>query len=99
MPRVLRTPASRNDYDEIWRYLAVRNIAAADQLVDEFDAILQALASTPQMGRGVEDLAPRLRSFPVGNYLIFYRPIEDGVTLIRILHGARDIRPEFFAAE
>lgn len=51
------------------------------------------------MGRKVEELAPNLRSFPIGSYLIFYRPIEDGIQLIRILHGARDITPEYFAGE
>lgn len=98
MPRILRTPASRSDY-EIWNYLAVRDLAAADRLVDQFDAILAVIAVAPRMGRKVDELAPRLRSFPVGNYLIFYRSLEDGVQLIRILHGARDISPEYFAEE
>jgi len=49
------------------------------------------------MGRKVEELAPNLRSFPIGSYLIFYRPVEDGIELIRVLHGARDITPEYFA--
>jgi len=42
-----------------------------------------------------EDLAPSLRSFPVGNYLIFYRPITDGVEVVRMLHGARELRRIF----
>jgi toxin ParE1/3/4 len=74
----------------------VRDLAAADRLVDQFDATLKAIASTPLMGRQVEELAPKLRSFPVGNYLIFYRPFEDGIQLIRLLHGAREITPEYF---
>jgi toxin ParE1/3/4 len=49
------------------------------------------------MGRKVGELAPNLRSLPVGSYLIFYRPIDDGIQLIRVLHGARDITPEHFA--
>jgi toxin ParE1/3/4 len=99
MQRILRTRASRSDYDEIWGYIAVRDLAAADRLVDQFDATLKVIASTPHMGRKVEELAPNLRSFPVGNYLIFYRPVEEGIQLIRLLHGARDITPEYFASE
>lgn len=99
MPRILRTRASRIDYEEIWSYLAVRDLSAADQLIDQLDATLEVIASTPRMGRRMEELAPNLRSFPVGNYLIFYRPLEDGVQLIRLLHGARDITPECFAEE
>ena len=43
------------------------------------------------MGRARPELAADLRSFPVGNYIIFYRPIEDGVEIVRVLSGARDI--------
>lgn len=35
------------------------------------------------------------RSFPVGNYIIFYRPTDRGSEIIRILHSARDI-PNIF---
>jgi toxin ParE1/3/4 len=49
------------------------------------------LVSNPGMGRKRDSLALNLRSFPVGNYLIFYRPINQGIEVIRILHGARDI--------
>ena len=45
----------------------------------------------PEVGRQRPDLAPNLRSLPAGNYVIFYRPIPDGIQLIRVLHGARDI--------
>jgi toxin ParE1/3/4 len=99
MRRILRTRASRSDYDEIWSYLAVRDLAAADRLVDQLDATLMIIASAPHIGRKVEELAPDLRSFPVGNYLIFYRPVEDGIQLIRLLHGAREITPEYFGEE
>jgi len=46
-------------------------------------------------GRSRFDLSPELRGFPVGNYLVFYRPASDGIEIIRVLHGARDI-PELF---
>jgi toxin ParE1/3/4 len=35
-----------------------------------------------------------LRFFPVTrfpNHLVFYRPLEDGLELVRVLHGAREI--------
>ncbi len=31
----------------------------------------------------------------VGMYLLFYRPIRDVIELIRVLHGARDLRKVF----
>ena len=35
---------------------------------------------------------PGLRSLAYGRYVIFYRAIEDGAEIARVLHGARDLR-------
>jgi toxin ParE1/3/4 len=40
-------------------------------------------------------MAPGLRSFPVGNYVVFYRIVPEGIELVRVLHGARDLRRLF----
>ncbi|MCC7382255.1 MAG: type II toxin-antitoxin system RelE/ParE family toxin [Deltaproteobacteria bacterium] len=42
-------------------------------------------------GRSREELGPSIHSFPVGDYIIFYRPVKGGIEIARILHGARDI--------
>ncbi len=49
------------------------------------------MADFPNMGVSREELKTALRSQPVGNYLIFYFPLEDGVDIIRVLHGSRDM--------
>lgn len=99
MPRIYRTPESRLDYEEIWLFIAPKNPAAAERLLLQFDAKLEKLAHQPLLGRSAEELSPNLRSFPSGNYLIFYRPAADGIELIRVLHSARDITPEYFTEE
>ena len=43
------------------------------------------------MGRSRPELARNVRSFPVGKYVIFYVALVDGVEVVRVLHGARDI--------
>jgi len=98
MQPILRTRESRRDYDDIWYYIALRDVAAADRLILHFDATLQTLVTAPQIGRKADEFAANLRCFPVGNYLLFYRLIEEGIELIRVLHGARDITPEYFVA-
>ena len=51
----------------------------------------------PGMGEQRESTNPRLDGLRVWridgfpNHLIFYRPIEGGIEIIRVLHGARDI--------
>jgi len=52
----------------------------------------QLLSQHPESGRDRSDLRPGLRGLPVGNDIIFYRPNDYGIDVIRILHGARDIK-------
>jgi len=49
------------------------------------------LAESPKIGRRREELSPRLRSFPVGRYVIFYRIAERGIEVARILSAYRDL--------
>ncbi|MCB0220146.1 MAG: type II toxin-antitoxin system RelE/ParE family toxin [Chrysiogenetes bacterium] len=70
------------------------NPRAADEFVDLIRAKFELLAKYPQMDRPREEPALadlNLRSHPVGNYLIFYRSLSDGVEIVRILHGSMDI--------
>jgi plasmid stabilization system protein ParE len=36
------------------------------------------------------------RDTQVGNYLIFFRPVQDGIEVIRVLYGKRHITGRFF---
>lgn len=47
------------------------------------------------MGRRRDELLPSLRSFPVEDYLIFYRSIEDGIDILRVVSGYRDLEALF----
>ncbi len=95
MASVGRTSQAELDLIEIGLRIAAENPEAADRWLQLIDQKCQLLASMPQMGRDRADLAPNLRSFPVGDYLIFYRPDSDGVVVIRVLHGARNLPPLF----
>ncbi|MFZ0929867.1 MAG: type II toxin-antitoxin system RelE/ParE family toxin [Syntrophobacteraceae bacterium] len=91
MPVIIKLPRAKSDLVEIWDYIADDSEARADAFVDMIDQKLLALASNPGMGRSRNELAERLRSFAVGRYVIFYRPIPEGVEIVRVLHGSRDI--------
>ncbi len=96
MAHVRRADQAELDALEIWVQVARHDLAAADRLIDRFTAVMQQLAGQPHAGRAVDHLLPGLRSIPVGNYLIFHHPEEDGVLIVRIIHGARHIVPELF---
>ena len=95
MPVVLLRPRAQDDITEIWSYIAEDSELQADAFVDWLDAKFQLLARQPGLGRVREELAPRLRSFPVGRYVIFYEPVPDGIAVVRVLHSARDIDTQF----
>jgi toxin ParE1/3/4 len=87
--------AAKSDLDSIWLYIAQDSPDMADRFIRSLVGRFSLLASMPEIGRQREELAARLRSFPVGNYVIFYRPMQNGVEIARILHGARDYPPLF----
>ena len=95
MARILRTSQAHLDLIEMGLYLARDNPAAADRLLDAIDAACRLLAANPELGRLRPELAPEVRSFPVRGRVIFYRPIPDGIQVLRVLHGARDIPAQF----
>jgi toxin ParE1/3/4 len=86
---------ARSDLDEIWLYIAQDNLDAADKFIHAIVSRFPKLAAMPLIGRQREELSPRLRSFPVACYVIFYRPMKSGIEIVRVLHGARDFPPLF----
>ncbi len=80
------------DLDEAWAYIARNNPKAADRLVDAVLAAARRHVQFPESGRSRDDISPGLRTFVVKPYVVFYRPIEDTIEVVRVLHGRRDIR-------
>ncbi len=55
------------------------------------------LAHRPFAGRARPERRADLRSFPVGNYIVIYRPDDQALTIVRVLESHRDIEAEFKA--
>ena len=90
MKRVRVTNDAERDLDEIWLYIARDSVEAANRLIDELTSRFPLLGSSPQMGRLREELKLNLRSHAVGNYIIYYRETQRGVSILRVVHGSRD---------
>lgn len=86
---------AQEDLLDIWCHIGCDNPNQADRYLDYLEEKLSLLATTPGMGRLCNELAPGLRVFPVDNYLIFYRQSVEGIDVVRVLHGARDIEVLF----
>lgn len=95
MPTVKVAAAAEEDLRKIWEYVAEHNPEAANKLIKEIAAKFAILRDHPHMGREQPRLLVNLRSFVVKNYFIFYQPFEDGIEILRVLHGSRDIESIF----
>ena len=82
---------ARYDLIDIGNFIARDNPTAAAQFISELEQRCLLLSARPLSGRARDELARGLRSVPYSRYVIFYRPIKDGVEIIRVLHGARDL--------
>lgn len=89
------TPRAEADLEEITDYFAERNPGAGIRLLDAITARCRQLANQPRQGRRRDDLAAGVRRV-VRGYVVFHRPSDSGVEILRVLHGGRDIRPELF---
>lgn len=97
MGLIHRSERSKRDFAEIWSYVANEaDDATANRVLRKLDSKLRFLSGVPGAGRPRDDLRPGLRSFPVRQYLLYYRPLAGGgIGLARVLHGRRDARRIF----
>lgn len=93
--RITRRPLAEADILAIWDYIAEDSPIEADRWVDKLDEKLRLWATQPTMGRSRDELAPGVRSFAVGRYVVFVQPLADGIDVLRVLHGSRDIDANF----
>ena len=93
---VVRRRADR-DIDEQLVFLAKQSHRVAASFLDSVERTLQIFAESPDGGFRWDDDPSLDRGIHVWsvvgfpNMLVFYRPIEGGVEIIRVLHGARDL--------
>jgi plasmid stabilization system protein ParE len=86
-------PEARIDLDEIWRFIGGDNVAAADSVIDEIVAAIDALVPFPNQGHRRPDLTSRpLRFTVVREYLIAYAPEEKPLWVVAVIHGRRSPR-------
>jgi len=95
MARVLRRLRAREDLLNIWLYIAGdAGEARADRYLRRLDDVISLLAQQPLLGRARRNIAEGIRSFAVESHVLLYLVVEDGIDLIRVLHGSQDLTEE-----
>ncbi len=96
--RLFKHERAKQDLIDIYEYYVQRNETTARRFLEEsrqaFDLILQM----PGIGRRWNSPIAAMKNLRVtsisrrfNDYVIFYRPVTDGIQIIAIIHGARDL--------
>jgi toxin ParE1/3/4 len=80
------------DLDEIWPSAAsTETVDFASRLIDEITDRFPILAGMPESGRLRPEIKPDIRSFPVGDFIIYYlKAKRGGIQVWRVVHANRD---------
>lgn len=95
---IISLPAAR-DLQAISDYFAVENVEAGERLLELFNQKCQQLVRFPKMGRQYEDLRLGLRRLPLDGYIFFYRIVDDGIQIVRVVSGKRNLKSLFANSE
>ena len=81
------------DLIQIHDYIAQDNVVAARSVVIRIRERCVTLADTPMIGRVRPELGEESRSIPFRGtpYVVVYRPINNGIEILRIRHGSQNL--------
>ena len=87
--RVRYTETALADVDNIISYIAARNPRAAAVVADAIEATAARIGECAHSAPMTDE--PNIRMAPAGRfpYLIFYIAKADEISIVRVLHGAR----------
>lgn len=99
MARILRREAAKRDLVAQWVWYAENaGIETADRFLEAAEESLILLARNPAVGctsRFARKELQGVRHSPVTGafhrILLFYFPLREGIDLLRVVHGARDL--------
>jgi toxin ParE1/3/4 len=96
--RIVITERAELDLDEIGDYIAQQaDEERAEAVLRTIAQKIQLHANTPFLGQSRNELLEGMRSFTVYRYIVFYRPLEEGIRVIRVLHGSRDLETQNYS--
>jgi toxin ParE1/3/4 len=97
MPEVSFAHSAQTDLLEAWFFIAEESFEAADHVLDVIEKEALTLALQPSMGRARPELRKDVRCWPTSAaYNLYYVASDSGITVIRVLHHARDVNSRLF---
>lgn len=93
MAIVVWTPAAEQDIENILLYLGreQRSPTAAARVIRDITDKANVYAAEPLLANSRPEFGPDIRAFHVHRYVIIYRPSPQGIEVLRVVHGSRDV--------
>lgn len=82
-------PQAETDIEAIALYIAADNPPAARRWLEDMLQRFRHLGEMPGMGVSRSHIRKDLRTLAAGSYLVLYVVADNGVEIIRVVHGAR----------
>ncbi|MBM3943296.1 MAG: type II toxin-antitoxin system RelE/ParE family toxin [SAR202 cluster bacterium] len=85
------------DLIQIHDYIAQDSPVNALRFIERLERQCYHLADHPELGRLRPEFGLNIRTFlvPRTRYILFYRAVEDGVQILHVRQGSRDLRRLF----
>jgi toxin ParE1/3/4 len=81
---------AKQDLRDIWQYVALDSPREADKLLSRILDKIDLAAFQPGMGSARPELSASARILVEGRHIVIYEPVEYGIFIVAIVHGARD---------
>jgi len=92
MPKLIIAPSARQDLLDIFDYIACDDPIIAANWISTIEEKCELIASSPGFGENRPEYGINIRSSTIGRYVIYHRSIGDGIEVVRVIPGDRDIR-------
>jgi toxin ParE1/3/4 len=89
--RYALSPRAQDDVDDIWEHTVTRwGIDQAELYIGQLWQNIEAVARKPTNGRACPEVRAGYYKYRSASHYLFYRPIDGGIDIVRILHERMD---------
>jgi toxin ParE1/3/4 len=98
-PRIVTRPAAARDIDDKAEELSLSSERIGERFLEAVNRSIQDLARMPGIGAPYPVSNPTLQGLRASlvrgkfrKHIIFYLPTDDGIEVVRILYGSRNVQ-------
>ena len=86
-PEYRLSPRAREDMESVWLYTFSQwGHEQTEKYIDDLAAAFDLLISNPRFGKNCDSIRPGYRKHPTLRHVIYYREVDYGIEIIRVLH-------------